>query len=148
MRARAFPVWLVAALAAGALGEAQAAARIEGDWLAAGGDAKVRIGPCPAAPDRLCGAVVWLREPLDDDGTPRRDEKNPAPALRSRPVIGLNLIRDFRPSGPGRWTGGRIYDPRDGRTYDARLALKPDGTLKVDGCVLMFCRAQTWRRAP
>ena len=46
----------------------------------------------------------------------------------------------------GRWTGGKIYDPGEGKTYDARIRINPDGTLKLEGCVLIVCQAQTWRR--
>jgi uncharacterized protein (DUF2147 family) len=138
----------LALLAARGGGQARAPDRIEGDWLTASGDARVRIGPCAAPAGRLCGVIVWLQDPLDDQGAPQRDEANPDRALRSRPVIGLTSLDGFRPAGPGRWAGGRIYDPSDGKTYDGKLALRTDGALRVSGCVLVFCRTQTWRRIP
>jgi uncharacterized protein (DUF2147 family) len=56
------------------------------------------------------------------------------------------MIRDFSAAGPGRWEGGRIYDPKAGKTYASKIRVAPDGTLRVDGCVLMICKSQTWTR--
>lgn len=136
-----------AAAASLAAGAAQAADPAEGVWLVQDQDAKVRIAPCPGAAARLCGEIVWLRAPTGADGQPKRDAKNPDAALRSRPLVGLTMIRDFRPVAPGRWEGGKIYDPKSGKTYASKLRVAPDGALKVDGCVLMICKTQTWTRA-
>lgn len=135
---------LAAALAAAATA-AQASSPVQGDWLTQSGSAKVHVAPCG---DRLCGAVVWLRNPLDKaTGKPQIDANNPDPALRNRPIVGLQLIRGLKPAPGGRWTGGSIYDPQTGKTYDSRLSLNPDGTLKVEGCVSIICQAQTWKPA-
>jgi uncharacterized protein (DUF2147 family) len=95
----------------------------------------------------MCGTVVWLKAPLDKAGRPVTDALNPDPSLRTRPVVGLQLIGDFKAERPGRWTGGRIYDPQTGRSYASKISLNPDGTLKVEGCVAVVCQAQTWKRA-
>jgi uncharacterized protein (DUF2147 family) len=126
---------------------AWAADPVEGDWLSEGGRAKVRLAPCAAAADRLCGTIVSLKEPNGASGAPQRDDNNPDPKLRSRTIVGLPFLRDFRRAEPGRWTGGKIYDPESGKTYDSKLRLNPNGTMKLEGCVLVICRAQTWRRA-
>lgn len=141
----------LAALAAALLsltgGAALAADAAEGVWLVQDKDAKVRIGPCPGRAAQLCGEIVWLRAPTGEDGQPKRDRHNPDASLRTRPLVGLTMIRDFRPAGPGRWDGGKIYDPKSGKTYASKLRVAPDGALKVDGCVLMICKTQTWTRA-
>jgi uncharacterized protein (DUF2147 family) len=139
--------FLFAAGLALAAAPALAADPVQGEWLVQSGKARVRIAPCADRADRLCGLVSWLKAPLGDDGRPVRDANNPDPSLRTRPVIGLPLIRDFRNAGAGRWTGGRIYDPETGKSYNSKLRLNPDGTLKVEGCILVVCQAQTWRRA-
>ncbi|WP_334165364.1 DUF2147 domain-containing protein [Phenylobacterium sp.] len=137
---------LAAAALACAVSPALAADPVEGEWLTPGGAAKVHIAPCQGRPDRLCGAIVWLRDALDKAGRPVRDTANPDPALRGRALVGLPFIRDFRRVETARWTGGKIYDPQTGKTYDSRLRLNPDGTLKLEGCVLVVCQGQTWRR--
>jgi uncharacterized protein (DUF2147 family) len=133
-------------LAAGltlAAAPALAADPVEGEWLTQGGTAKVRIGPCPGKPDRMCGAISWLRNPADAKAL---DSKNPDPKLRTRTILGMPMIRDFKQAAPGRWSGGKIYDPDSGKTYDSKMSVGSNGALKVEGCVLMLCQAQSWRR--
>lgn len=134
---------LAALLAALPLG-AHAADPVHGVWLTPDGGAKVKVAPCGGG---VCGTVVWLKAPLDPKGKPLVDAANPDPKLRTRPIVGLTLIRDFKPATPGRWTGGKIYDPKTGKTYASKLSAAPDGTLKVEGCVSVVCQAQTWKRA-
>ena len=140
-------VILALAILGFAAAPALAADPAEGVWLVQAKDAKVRVGPCPGAAARLCGDIVWLQTPKTPEGQPKHDEHNPDPKLRARPIIGLMMIRDFRSSGAGRWDGGTIYDPHSGKTYKSKMRVAADGTLKVDGCVLMFCQTQTWTRA-
>jgi len=140
---RTLVVTAVLGLSAGA---ALAADPVEGVWLVQDKDAKVRIGPCPGQAGQLCGEIVWLRAPTGEDGQPKTDARNPDPSLRSRPLIGLTMIHGFHAAGPGRWEGGKIYDPKSGKTYASKLRATPDGALKVDGCVLMICKTQTWTR--
>ncbi|MGZ3377283.1 MAG: DUF2147 domain-containing protein [Phenylobacterium sp.] len=136
-------VTMVAALAA-------APARAAGDavfgvWLTAAKDGKVRIGPCAANPAETCGVVVWGRGPNGEDARTLTDVKNPLPARRAQPIVGLQIISDFRRDGDG-WTGGHIYEPQTGRTFKAKMASAGPNALKVSGCVLFFCRAETWTR--
>ena len=89
-------------------------------------------------------ASSWL--PASAESTKVLDEKNPNAALRSKPLLGQQVIRDFKQAAPGRWTGGKIYDPKTGKTYDSKMTANANGSLKVEGCVLMICQAQTWTR--
>jgi len=124
-------------------GHALAADPAEGTWLTQGGGGKVLLAPCPSRPAQLCGHTVWLRAPADLGA---RDANNPDPALRNRPRLGLLILWGFERPSPGRWIGGKIYDPNSGKTYGGRLTATGAGALTVEGCVLMLCRAQTWRR--
>jgi len=119
-----------------------------GDWLTQAKDGKVRIGPCEANPAQACGTLIWFKLPAGTPPGPPHDAHNPDPALKSRPLMGLPIIMGFRREAPGRWVDGRIYDPNDGKTYRSKMSLAPDGTLRVAGCVLVFCQTQTWTRVP
>lgn len=135
---------LAACLALTAAGPALAADPVEGEWLTAAGNGKVRIGPCPADARQLCGVVSWLKNPA---AAKARDTKNFDPALRSRPLMGMPVLMGFARAGQGRWTGGKVYDAISGKTYDGALSAQPDGTLKVNVCALkVACRAQVWTR--
>ena len=117
---------LAAVLTAGAVW-AQAGG-VQGDWMTEGGEGKVRIAPCPGQPAQLCGRLI-----------------NPKTGAFAK---GEPFITGFRAAGANRWTGGKIRNPKDGKTYQSKMSLTPGGALKVSGCVLMICQAQTWTRAP
>lgn len=135
----------IAAAVAALAGSAEAAGTVQGVWLTQSGSGKVRIAPCGP---KLCGTIVWLKNPVDKTtGKPPVDANNPDPAKRDHPILGLQMIRDFKATPDGRWTGGSIYDPESGKTYASKLNLNPDGTLKVEGCIAIICQAQTWKPA-
>ena len=119
-----------------------AADPVEGEWLTQAGTAKVKIAPCGGG--KICGHVSWLKNAADAKAT---DANNPDAKLKARPIMGLPMLQGFKPAGPGKWTGGKIYDPNSGKTYDSKLTVTGAGTLKVEGCILMVCQAQTWRRS-
>jgi uncharacterized protein (DUF2147 family) len=143
---RAARVLAIAAVVAFAAGRAAAADPVMGEWLNADGEGKVRIEPCRDAPAKACGVITWLKTPRQETGGVVRDLHNPDPGLRNRPVIGILVIRGMKPAGPGRWSGGRLYDPETGGSYRGRLTAA-GGVLKVEGCLLVVCRTQTWTRA-
>lgn len=142
---RRFRRWALLALAGSALacGASSAPDPVEGDWTP-GSYVIVRVGPCAGAPERLCGIVTaW---PADPAGRPELDSRNRNPRLTGRTLIGMPMFYGFRRTGAGRWTGGKIYNPDDGRTYDAKLRAGANGTLIVQGCLLFFCGSRTWKR--
>jgi uncharacterized protein (DUF2147 family) len=121
---------------------ALAADPVQGEWLTQDGGSKVRIGACPGNANLLCGAVSWL--PASE--AKARDSKNPNAQLRNRPILGTQTLTNFKQVEPGKWTGGKLYDPATGKTYSGKVSINPDGTLKVQGCVMMICEGQTWKR--
>lgn len=122
---------------------------IVGEWVTPGYAARVQLAHCPDQPQHVCGAITWLWEPSDRSGKPVVDAKNPDPTKRSLPLVGLQLLADFSSGASSRsWTGGRIYNPEDGRTYKATLTLREPDLLEVEGCVLVLCSRQVWRRLP
>lgn len=138
--AAAFAVAIVAGPAARGSGGRD----VGGIWLTQAGDAKVRVSRCGGG---LCGAVVWLRDPIDSaTGKPQVDDKNENPALRRRPIIGLSLFIGMRAVGPNKWSG-RIYDADDGKTYASTVTLQQADKLEVQGCVGGLCGSETWSRA-
>lgn len=122
---------------------AQAGGEAAGIWLTQAGDAKVRVSKCGAG---ICGVIVWLKDPIDPaTGKPQVDDKNPNPALKRRPMIGLPLFSGLQPSGPGKWSG-QIYNADDGSFYASHVSVAGPDTLKVEGCVGPLCGSETWTR--
>ncbi|HXC52506.1 MAG TPA: DUF2147 domain-containing protein [Candidatus Limnocylindrales bacterium] len=124
---------------------ASAAPSPVGRWYAEGGAAQVEVDYCGEA---LCGRVVWLRSPFDENGCTLSDRQNPDPALRERSVIGIDILSGLRPIGDGTWDGGTIYDPTSGRTYHCVAALEDDDRLLVRGYIgfHLLGRTTTWIR--
>ena len=77
------------------------------------------------------GKIVWLEKPTEADGSPAVDDNNPDKALRSRKLIGLNMLSGLKKNG-GEYTGGTIYDPGNGKTYNCSMKVEGD-VLKVRG---------------
>ncbi len=128
------------AVAAGIMGlaaQASAEEAVTGIWRLDNGKVTVKVTPCGG---NLCGTVVALKKPRDDKGRPRLDKENPKESLRSRPVIGLTILSNMKPEGENRWNG-TIYNPDDGNTYRSMMNLQNNRTMRVEGCIAVFCKA-------
>ncbi len=116
-----------------------------------GGQAHVKIYQ---EDGKYFGKIIWLAEPVyppgdQDAGQQKLDRENPDPALRGRPVMGLEIVKDFTYKGDDEWGGGTVYDPAKGKTYKARMRLADNGkVLKLRGYVgiPMFGRTTEWTR--
>jgi uncharacterized protein (DUF2147 family) len=116
-----------------------------GVWMPQDEESMVEIYPCG---DAMCGRVVWMLEERDDNGEILTDLYNPDPALRSVPVLGLEIMTDIRPTDEDWVWQGRVYNPKDGRTYDFWLTVKSEQQITIQGCGLynLICQTHTWDR--
>ena len=135
---------IAAALVGGPVGaRAQAGGDPSGTWRTQAGDANVRVSRCGKG---ICGVVIALREPINPaTGAPFVDDKNPNPPLRRRPIVGLPLFSNMRPTGPSRWAG-HIYNADDGGTYESHINMTGPNSLQVNGCVGALCGGENWTR--
>lgn len=125
---------------------------ILGTWYTENNDARVEIFRCK---EKYCGRIVWLKDPdypagsrEGTPGTSKKDHNNPDPELRTRPVLGLTIMHDFRFSGGNEWKGGRLYDPEKGKTYRGKMKLVSPGRLNLRGFVgiSLLGRTSKWTR--
>ncbi len=122
---------------------------ILGVWLNEDKDAHVDIYK---EGDKFFGKVVWLDEPIDEEtGEPKLDDENEDESLRSRPIMGLLLLRDFVFDGDDEWEDGRIYDPKNGKDYKCYMEFPDEddkNTLKVRGYIgfSMLGRTTYWTK--
>ena len=101
---------------------------VVGKWKLEDGTAIVEVYK---SGDAYNGKIVWLEKPTEADGSPAVDNNNPDKALRSRKLIGLNMLSGLKKNG-GEYTGGSIYDPGNGKTYNCSMKVEGD-VLKVRG---------------
>jgi len=108
-----------------------------GDWLVKEGYAHIRIDNCAG---KMWGVVAWEKETGFDN-------ENPDPTKKGRPILGMPILLGMKPTKPNLWEG-EIYNSNNGKTYDARITLVNDNTLKLEGCVLggLFCGGENWTR--
>jgi uncharacterized protein (DUF2147 family) len=121
------------------------AADPSGIWAKDDGSAKVEIKKCGRG---LCGSVVWLRNPNDSRGRPLHDVRNENASLRGRPIIGLPLFSNMRPTGANSWAGN-VYNPVEGRIYtDVKVTLVSSRQIVLRGCrTWLMCGEKTWTRS-
>jgi len=122
--------------------------KILGFWLTEKRTSQVEI--YKAADGKYFGRISWLEE-LNEDGKPKMDKENPDEALKSRPILGLNLLKEFVYNVKSKeWVDGSIYDPDNGKTYDCYMWFEDDSNvLKIKGFVMgmrFLGRSTTWKR--
>lgn len=114
-------------LSALALPVLASAADITGNWQTEPNDRGisgiVQIAPCG---DAFCGVMIGNTENTDR-------------------FKGQTIISGMTSSDGVNFSGGQITDPEEGKSYKSKMTLS-DNSLKVEGCILAFCRAQTWMR--
>ena len=70
------------------------------------------------------GKIVWLLEPLNDEGEIKKDTKNPDITLRNKTIEGLIIVKNLEYLDNNEWGKGSIYDARSGKTYSLNAKLK------------------------
>jgi uncharacterized protein (DUF2147 family) len=134
---------LVCALALGCAGVEAARADPTGIWLDKDGGT-VRIRTCGGG--AFCGAIASVRPRLDPETSrPWTDKKNADPRLRARPLVGVQVLIAMQPNGSRKWSG-RLYNPRDGKSYSGNLLELGPGAIRVEGCWLGVCGGENLRR--
>ncbi len=115
---------------------------IVGKWLS---ESKNGITEIYQANGKYYGKLVWLKEPLNENGRPKLDAENKDKGLRTLSLMGLVILKDFVLKD-GEWKDGTIYDPENGKTYKCTMWLKDANTIKVRGYWGIFYRTQVWTK--
>ena len=117
-----------------------AAPSVEGRWITHDGKALMEIGRCGA---KVCGRIAKVLAPTPKG--PPKDVHNPDARLRDRPIEGLTVLTGFTAAGSS-WHG-QIYSPEDGKTYRSTMERTGPETMKLRGCVAIFCKGFVWKKA-
>jgi uncharacterized protein (DUF2147 family) len=117
---------------------------------------EVTIALCPTG---FCGTlskIVVPREGLTEEEYAAAqamavesftDMRNPDPALRSRPMLGLQILTLLASTKPNVYDG-EIYNPQDGNIYSGYVEMLGPDMMRLNGCVLynLICQGQDWVR--
>ena len=80
------------------------------------------------------GRIIWLQNPVDHTGKPKVDKANQREEAKERPILGLVTLRDFC-YDEDQWKDGKVYNPGDGKEYNAYMKMKDYKTLMLRGYV-------------
>ena len=113
-----------------------------GYWLAS--DSIIEIKYCD---ELICGEIVHIIVEEGENPKNMLDENNVSEDLRSRPLVGTNILTGFKEglNSKNELKGGKIYDPRVGKTFKAKLKLLDNGNIEVEGCILFICDGEEWQ---
>ena len=109
-----------------------------GVWVNPENGSHIEFYPCGI--DGLCAKLLRVANgQLTDD-------KNPDPAKRTRPIVGLVIMDHAIRSGSTHWSG-ELYNRENGQSYSGRVQVKTKDALELSGCVaVILCRTVTWYR--
>ena len=90
--------------------------------------------------DGLCAKITKVT-----DGQ-KTDDKNPDPAKRSQPIVGLVIMESAKKTGANKWSG-TLYNRENGKSYAGTITVKSKDAVDLSGCVAaVLCRTVTWTR--
>ena len=143
-RAKSYPLW-GALISAGLILSAGRAVALDdpaGYWATEKHESQIKVTHCGA--DAICGTIFWMKDPNDAKGHLKLDRENEDEAKRKRSLLGLPLIN--MKVDEDHWSGS-VYNPQNGKTYDATFKLLSHGEAEIKGCVAyVLCGGQKWTR--
>ena len=118
---------------------------ILGTWLNEEGTGQVEIFKVGSS---YYGKIVWLKVTHDSiTGLPRTDKENPDPILQKKPLLGLMNLTGFVFDDDDEWKDGKIYDPKNGKTYSCYMKFADESKkkLKIRGFIgISLLGRTTW----
>ncbi len=116
---------------------------ILGNWAVQSEDAIVAIF---VKDNKYFGKIIWLKTLLDNNGVVVKDSNNVDKKLRTKPALGLVILKDFEFTQNNTWEGGTIYDPKNGKTYSCIIKVKNKSQLEIRGYIgiSLLGRTEIW----
>ena len=118
-----------------------------GEWWTEKNEGRVRFTKDADGTLRGTTTCCAPKKKADPDN-PATDIHNPDPKLRGRSTVGIVIIWKLAYEG-GEYSGGYVYNPRDGKTYRIAAEIIDDNTVKIRGYLLipLLGQSQIWKRA-
>lgn len=110
--------------------------RLLGIWRTPNGESTIEIVKCGEA---YCGTIKSMAKPMND-------AHNPDAAQRSRPLVGLQILKGFTYAGTESWSGGTLYGPERGKEVSPKLVLAGPDALEIRVSAGIVKKTVTWTR--
>jgi len=124
-------IFLLSGLSQGKGQATQGADRILGKWMAAEKNLTVEVYKTG---NEFKGRIVWFNDDPSKAMDEWRDTHNPDPALRSRKILGMDIMRGLKYNkGDDAWVDGTIYDAQHGKEWNSSAYIDENGLLHVRG---------------
>jgi uncharacterized protein (DUF2147 family) len=117
-----------------------------GEWWTEAREGRVRF--TRASDGTFRGTTTCCIPDKPSPERPAQDIHNPDPKQRGRSTVGIVIIWKLVYED-GEYSGGYVYNPRDGKTYRFAVEIVNDGTIEVRGYVgiPLLGQSQIWKRA-
>jgi uncharacterized protein (DUF2147 family) len=127
---------------------AQEAQKITGIWWNEEKTSKIEV---KEEGGQFVGTIIYIIPEKYVNGEPEKDNMNPDVKLRSRSRLGISILSGLKyNSSEKQWLDGRIYDPKNGKTYDCFAWFEKDANkLYIKGYVAgikWLGRSTIWTR--
>jgi len=103
-----------------------------------GGFLHIEFNACADNKAMSCGTI---KEAIRKDGSKNKEYEH----------LGKLLVWNMQSAGDNKYKSGKIWDPSDNnedgskKIYNSKMSLSGD-VLRVDGCILFFCKGKDWKR--
>jgi uncharacterized protein (DUF2147 family) len=121
--------------------------QICGKWMSAENNLSVEVYK---SGDEFKAKIVWFKEHPHTTMEEWPDKNNPDPALRTRKVLGMDVLSDLKYNASSKsWEDGTIYDAQSGHEWSASAYIDNKGLLKVKGYwhFKIFGKTMTFKKA-
>lgn len=121
-------------------------AELLGEWWTEGNEGRIKFTRVQDGTFR--GTATCCRPKQPSARNPAKDIHNPNPKLRERSTLGIVIIWNLAYED-GEYSGGYVYNPRDGKTYRLQAELIDRDTLRIRGYlgIPLLGQSQIWKRA-
>lgn len=91
------------------------------------------------------GKIIWLKS-AEESSEPLLDVKNKKEELRSRPLLNLEIMKDYKFNGEDTWKDGKFYAHQRGKSVSPKFTLIDANQLKIQVKILFIKKSFTWYR--
>jgi uncharacterized protein (DUF2147 family) len=85
------------------------------------------------------GKIIWMLE-KEKDRSLLKDKENPVDSLKNRPVLGIEVMRNYKYDEDGVWNGGTFYAAKKGKTLEPDFVRIDENTLDIEVSFFLFSK--------